>query len=518
MKKNNYFLYAALVCATSLLHAGTHDFSGSLRVAGRAHFGSTTSFDRYDIEQARLDLHGSLAPYWEYHLRVQVNEFEDNQVGLSSTEPVPLNALPWYPSAPVSLMPQITQVYTTYHQIHGMQVRGGLIPAPKLSSATLAYQSFLGSVRSQFPIGNVQTGTGNHIGSAYQGLAHGVGYDLGVWYQTPLRKIENITLLYSNLAQSAYSNISSLTDRMIADYTAEAFDTKKLRLGLGGRLNYSYQYHKGAQFGFGVGYSQTPLNLPILINVIGSYSGPVQPADRPYPLFGQAAWYSSTTFKDLAQFAGDMTYVSQVVQVNMGFQYQKAEFDLYKVPTISTIPADGPRVQIFKQDGGSSSCWLECGTLLFGGNYVYNKQSAVVAGVEPRQDRPSLEVIGRLGAQWYSNILALITPQGWDDWSESDTQRQARVVNIDGPLYRLLVISVDNSHLPNPLFTGNSDGVFHERVRGIMCGLNYYLSPTTNFKVAIDSRIYEYRKQHEHWQPSKKDRLTQLRFGLESSF
>lgn len=518
-----------LALSTSVLTA--YQQSAELSFESRLSLDKPAPSNKLDIERVRLDFEGKLAPYWQYHLRVQINEFDNDQIGLDPEATFSRDTLPWYPSVPVSMAPQITQVYTIYSQIDGILLRAGLISSPEISSQQLYYKPFTQGVRLKFPIGVVQNATGNHMGTAYSGYVYGFGYDFGVWCQTPLRKIDTVQLLYSNLATGSYQDLTSLTTQVVDDYTGDNFDTKKLRMGIGARLSYAYEYAKGAHIGFAAGYNQAPLNMAILLNVVGSYSGATQPSDRPavtiYTQNAQRAWLSSTTFKDLTQFALDSSYVFHNVQVGAGFQYQKVAADLYKVPTMiivvdgDAVPqeAHGARLELFRQDGGASGYWFEGGYLLSGGNYAYNKKSAVVSGVSLRNERPAFEIVGRYGAHWYSNVLALVTPQGWQDWAQDVALRQATVATVDSDINKLLVISVDNTDAnPNKKMGGKNTDAFNERVRGFMVGFNCHMSSRMTFKLSYEQRLYDFKRQGEEWQPSVDPRSAQIRAGLDCFF
>jgi hypothetical protein len=341
------------------------------------------------------------------------------------------------------------------------------------------------------------------MGYAYKGYYQGFGYDIGVFEQTLMRKPIILQTPTSN-DSTLYGSLQTLTDTVNSAYSASDFDKSHVRIGVAARINYSYAYNRQTHIGFGGGFSQTPLNKTILVTVVGAYAGASAPSDLPVGLSGQA-WYQTTSFKDLRQFAADLSYSAEKWSVTAGLQYQKCLLDLTSISGSTTTNTASSRVDIFNQDGGATGMWCQIASLWnTGARYVFDKKTAAIAGVKVPPQTYGLECAIRFGAQWSSNILALVQETGWNDWSTQSSLRQATTPVVQYPNKELLVLSIDNTDAsPDVLTQGHGADALCERQRGWSFGVNYYVSESLCFQTSYEQRLYDFKKQGmTTWQPS----------------
>lgn len=472
------------------------------------------------LTRARLDFSGSMMPLWDYHVQLEIDEKENDQVGLDPYLTSEQSSIPQTSLTPELHAYQLTvaQAFVQSSVVDDILLSFGKIPAPEISSDRLYYRPYISMTPINRAIGTVGESSGNHFGWSAQGCAGPIGYHIGLWEQTDLRKLD---LLDNSTGISAaeYGDLGLLTQTVLSEYQAFNFDSRRLRLGIGGRINYTHAPSHASHVGLGIGYSQAPLNMSILLNVVGQY------ADN-----SSAAQYSSTSFKDLTSIAADINTAFHNMQLNLGYQYQKSGPDIYDATN-----SESATLSIFDQDGTAIAYWVEAGYLFHNASYHFDKNRAVITGVALHERKPTVEVTARYGYERRSNIIALVSAIGWEDYNTDQNGRDAQLVRsgllgqvsvIHGLTDRLVVISVDNTGSTAPQTVprqnlGNTQDVFVEKMTAWSVGINYYVSEYMVLKAECSNQKHQFHKQEglSSWTDSlHRAQIAQLRVRADYRF
>jgi hypothetical protein len=374
----------------------------------------------------------------------------------------------------------------------------------------LYYRPYVGKQYSNYGVGTVTHYSGNHDGVSASGMFGSVGYAFGVWKQTDLRKLEpTATELSDQLAvDSTGSKYASDFAAYLDDISAALFDSKSLRVGFGGRLNFSHSMSNGASVGVGVGYNKAPLNIAIIGAVVAQL--PLDPSDA--GVDSGATAYGASTYKDLSNAAVDLSGVFKSFQLNLGYQYQQMSADLdFAHP--NTLNNDGSNVSVtvvdattynfLSQKGSASAFWVELGYLVMGEGYKFCTKNAVISGVKLKDKKAGFEITARYGVEHRKNMLAVLSPVGWSDFNTqangttATTRIYADVVGVStNPVDQALFVTINNEGLNSlgQLDIASGDNFFETKMTGWNIGLNYYISENAVLKIEYENRHNEFKR------------------------
>lgn len=480
--------------------------------------------DNLFISRARLDFAGDVAKDWTYNVRLEYNELENDQIGLdpndiaatSNYAPFSVNG-----SALSSVDAVISRAYVCWSGVEGINVKMGRIGTPEVTSDRLYYRPYIGSTPNDRAVGSVTAYSGDHAGFAVDGAAGPIGYSFGVWKQTDLRKLEltSAELLEAYVTGEPTGlgiSVATFSDRA-GNLGADAFDSKSLRIGFGGRLSFAQDMKSGTSFGVGIGYNQAPLNMAIMGIAVAQIPNATLAAGGDQL---QSYSYGATTYKDLSNLGIDASAVFKSFQLNLGYQYQEMKKDVSE-QRLATAIADGTvgaiaptsgaaYYNMFDQKGSASAFWVELGYLVMGDSYKFCSKNAVVSGVKLREKQAGFEITARYGTETRKNMLALLSPVGLSDFNtkangtdavDAGTQRAyADVVAVNGyPADKALVMTVDNSRASDATFgqinTGTApEDFFETKMTGFAVSLNYYMAENAVLKLEYDSRHNEFKR------------------------
>ena len=419
--------------AVSAIHAG--QFSGDVQLTASLKpqlFGQNNiDLSKYqptgselDTRRIRLDYTGKYSKNYSGFIRAQLDELDNTQFKIITQIVDP--ELYYGPEKWI-----LSQVYTTLDLQANNLLKIGLIQAPNVTMEREDYQLGINTERIGAVIGNL----GNHLGISLEGLGGPFSFNLGVWDQTSNKKIDSIspvseviTPFALKYAVSPDTNLD--TTEIEKSIGTSNFDTKKsLKMGAGGRVTYTPYFNKGNAFGFGLGYSKTPLNEPIVLAVLnlgyvagsaavsngGIITQPAQPAIGDYRL---------TTFNNLENIKFDFTMIADKWQINMGYGQKKIPLkDQANVVTQDTTggtPYQTPSsLYIFDTDGRMYGGYFETAYMILGKGYKYDLLSSMVKGVRLYKNKPGLELGLRVGGFYKKNICALLDQRGASDFYNS---------------------------------------------------------------------------------------------------
>jgi len=458
--------------------------------------------DSLFVSRARLDMMGDVAKNWTYGIRLEFDEAENMQIGLDPSLSVAQASLPTLDQAGLTanIGANIARAYVQWSGIDGINIMMGRIGTPDISSDRLYYKPFIGSYPSNKTIGALVDYSGDHPGFALDGKAGPVGYSFGVWKQTDLRKLETLGAPSTQVGSvtESIATLAAFDDALIAEpgIAATNFDAKSLRLGYGGRLSFANKMNATTSYGVGVGYNQAPLNMPIAIATVssfttgssGSYVSPI---------------YSIATFNNLSNFAVDGSAVFGAFQWSLGYESQKLKCD-----TTQPYGAPAQANTVFNQDGKASSFWVEGGYLIMGDSYKFDDSKAVVSGVKLRENQGGLELVARYGTETRKNVLALVNAVGFNDFSTVTTSEpvtaitpplvNANLVNLNAS-DKYLLLCVDNTAAPGTSGTTlvvSDEKAFEEVASGYAIGLNYYIAENAVIKAEFEQRSNEFNRYY----------------------
>lgn len=477
-------LLAGLSCLSSVL-AAYPQYSGEIQLESRYQLthspqsGVTLpepeqTSDCWAVNRARLDITLPASDKWEYSLRLQKSERENDQLPMEEyvANYQQLEYAAFQTPAVPSQELVISRAYACYKGLEAVSVKAGRIGLPEITSQQLGYRPTIGSFIQSQPVGSVLYHTGNKPGVSVSGQARQLGYALAAWKRTDF-------------------------DNLTVEQRALPFGSKNLRLGVGGRISYSSKV-QDADIGVGVGYSHAPLNMGLLI-----YLGEE----------------SSTGFDILNSFACDASVSWKSLQFNTGYQSLTLPVSGY----VET--EDLPALKIFYQHGTASAFWCETGYLFSGAQHTFDPLTGVISGVRLSGSQPTLELTVRYGHEYRSNILALLTRAGWRDYSTNTQGTEAMSLQTalrygtepGVPEYTALITEVV---VPSNSLSNNVD-IFEQRLWGVSAGLSYHLNEQSSFKAEYEWRQQEFRRAGgpTDWTASFYDHnLGSLRFRGEYRF
>lgn len=479
--------------------------------------------DNLFISRARLDFAGDVAKDWTYNVRLEYSELENDQIGLdpqdiaatSNYAPFSVNG-----SALSSIDAVISRAYVCWSGVEGINVKMGRIGTPEVTSDRLYYRPYIGSTPNDRAVGSVTNYSGDHAGFAVDGIAGPIGYSFGVWKQTDLRKLEltaaEVDAVYvtGTLAAAGDSlEIADFSDRA-GSLGADAFDSKSLRVGFGGRLSFAQDMKSGTSFGVGIGYNQAPLNMAVMGIAVAQLPTAVAATGANAGAYA----YGAGTYKDLSNLGIDASAVFKSFQLNLGYQYQEMKKDTAMANAAENL-ANGSGAatvtaasyNMFDQKGSASAFWVELGYLVMGDSYKFCSKNAVVSGVKLREKQAGFEITARYGTENRKNMLALLSPVGLSDFNTDANgtlalqRAYADVVAVNGyPADKALVITMDNTDATvGPTVTLGrlasasataADDFFETKMTGFAVSLNYYMAENAVLKLEYDSRHNEFKR------------------------
>ncbi len=456
--------------------------------------------DSLFVSRARLDIAGDVAKNWTYGIRLEQNEAENLQIGLDPSGTSYQGSLPVVSEVELfsSLEAKIARAYVQWAGIDGIDISIGRIGAPDISSDRLYYKPFIGSYPNNMALGAIVNYTGDQAGFSIDGKAGPVGYSFGVWKQTDLRKLESLAASTTIIDAGSGTSLTSFETSFlsIGDITTSNFDTKNIRFGYGGRLNFANKMNATTSYGVGLGWNQAPLNMPIAIATVSTFGATVSSVSTA-PVYGVA------TFNNLTNFAADASAVFGAFQLNLGYQNQTVKADSSQsYGTASVANA------VFNQDGKATSFWVEGGYLIMGDSYKFNDARAVVEGVKLRENQAGLELVARYGTESRRNVLALVNSVGFSDFSTvtssdpvtatTNAAVLAEVVSL-ASTDKYLLLAVDNTSTPGSTGTTlvlNDEKAFEEKANGFAIGLNYYVTENAVVKAEYEMRNNEFNRYY----------------------
>lgn len=483
--------------------------------------------DNLFISRARLDFAGDVAKDWAYNVRLEYNELENDQIGLdpaniaatSNYAPFSVNG-----SALSSIDAVISRAYVCWSGVEGINVKMGRIGTPEVTSDRLYYRPYVGSTPNDRAVGSVTNYSGDHAGFAVDGIAGPIGYAFGVWKQTDLRKLEiTSTELDAAYVSTATGGAVTVTPAEFSDASlgADAFDSKSLRIGFGGRLSFAQEMKSGTSFGVGIGYNQAPLNMAVMGIVTAQLPTKVDTANS--GVVADAYAYGAGTYKDLSNLGIDASAVFKSFQLNLGYQYQEMKKDtslaraaIAAADGKAAVPAglDATKYNMFDQKGSASAFWVELGYLVMGDSYKFCSKNAVISGVKLREKQAGFEITARYGTENRKNMLAVLSPVGWSDFNTDANgtlvlqRAYADVVAVNGyPADKALAITVDNTdaaagatgtdlqRLASASATA-ADDFFETKMTGFAVSLNYYMAENAVLKLEYDNRHNEFKRSN----------------------
>jgi hypothetical protein len=535
--------------AAALSVEGEFRFDGNFTVgqkmaAGTSAADASVLSDSLSISRARLDISGDLGKNWSYGIRAEINEYENAQlsldyrisnatlVQLAEEEPYFVsgsfqyvsNGLPALQSPPsylrvnnITFDDLFSRVYAVWNFYSNHSLKVGRIGAPEITADHLYYKPSIGSWPNNKSIGSLIDYSGNHAGASVEGAASfkgTFGYSLGVWQQTSLRKLNSFTettpVSQENDIEVQY--LSGLNPIYLQygdfpyDISTSNFDAKSLRLGYAARLSFAPEI-SGAQVGIGVGYHRSPLNIPVVVGTVETFGysgeGYVPPV------------YTLAAFNTLNNWTVDAAAVFGAVQVNAGFQQQSLKFDVaqgYAASPATTTSASA----IFSENGKATAWWVEAGYLLMGHAYKFDALHSVVSGVKLHEGQAGLEISARIGGENRKNVSALLSQQGYNDFSYylngegvvtgagtmgtplDQAYLGAFINDVDG----YLLISVDNTGTGNgnqgPALILSADKVAYQtKTTGYAINLNYYVDEHTTVKAEFEQKFNKFQRMSE---------------------
>lgn len=472
--------------------------------------------DNLFVSRARLDMMGDVAKNWTYGIRLEANEMENMQIGLDPALTAAQSGLPVTDGVSLasSIDANLARACVSWSGIDGIRIMMGRIGTPDISADRLYYKPFIGAYPGNMAIGAITAYSGDHAGLSLDGKAGPVGYSFGVWKQTDFRKLEGLSATQST--DGEITTLALFETAIRSNIAASNFDAKSLRLGYGGRLSFATQMNPTTSYGFGVGYNQAPLNMPIAVATISTYGGSNQSLSP----------YSIATFNNLTNYAVDGSAVFGAFQVNMGYEGQKLKADTTQAYGTASVAN-----AVFNQDGKASSYWVETGYLIMGDSYKFDDSQAVVSGVNLRENQGGLELVARWGYETRRNVLALANSVGFADFS-SDTS--VAVATVTSPLLvsadlvslsasnKYLMLAVDNTGTDSSsVLVVSDEKAFEEVAKGYAIGLNYYVSENAVIKAEFEQRYNEFTRYYasavDHDSLSNKSEST-LRLRADFSF
>ncbi len=419
--------------AVSTVHAGK--FSGDVQLIASLKpqlFGQNnidlskyqSTGSQLDTRRIRLDYTGQYSRNYSGFIRAQLDEMDNSQFKIITQIVDP--ALYYGQEKWI-----FSQVYTTLDLQANNLLKVGLIQAPNVTMEREDYQLGINTDRIGAVIGNM----GNHLGISLEGLGGPFSFNLGVWDQTSNKKItsispvsEVITPFVLKYAVSPDTNLD--TTEVQKSIGISNFDTKNsLKMAAGGRVTYTPYLKQGNGFGFGLGYSKTPLNEPIALAVLnlgyvpgsaavssgGVVTTPAQPAIGDYRL---------TTFNNVENIKLDFTVIADKLQINMGYGQRKLPLEdqatIVTQDTTGGTPYQTPSsLYIFDTDGRMYGGYFETAYMILGKGYRYDLLNAMIKGVRLYKNKPGLELGLRLGGFYKKNLCALLDQRGASDFFNS---------------------------------------------------------------------------------------------------
>lgn len=481
--------------------------------------------DNLHISRARLDFSGDVAKDWMYNIRLEYSENENDQIGVDPTVTAGIDQISFTSNSDLlkATSAVISRAYVCWAGVEGMNVKMGRIGTPEVTSDRLYYRPYIGKTPNDRTVGSVTNYSGDHPGFSVDGAAGPIGYSFGVWKQTDFRKIEvadsgaafNLIVEGDDLTTDYIDSVVAKIDEGIP---AAMFDSKSLRIGFGGRLSFAQEMKNGTSFGVGLGYNQAPLNMAIAgVAVaqlpVGATGGGANP-DAAYAL-------GVATYKDLSNFAADLSAVFKSFQVNLGYQYQdmKKDKSIVNAATTGVTGSGGtaPAATLYNfmdQKGSATAFWVELGYLVMGDSYKFCSKNAVVSGVKLREKQAGFEITGRYGVENRKNMLALLTPTGWSDFNTyadgstdaGSARARADIVGVHGqPTNAALMITVDNTQAVNATpaaelgrIERDADKDFFEtKMTGFAISLNYYMAENAVLKLEYENRHNEFKRPNK---------------------
>lgn len=508
--------------------------------------------DNTHLSRARLDFSGDITQSWQYHVRLEYDEKENAQIGLDELEASKLQPQFFASSGVLApLGPIVAQAFIRCQALDGIDVHMGRIPAPEITVERLYYQPYIGQYPTHRPVGAVAHNMGNHPGVSAQGTSQGIGYSVGIWKQTNNRGLllnnEKVDVVLANreehagiFEQNVIENLNNPDELTISVQqffektsrvlTERSFDERNLRLGFAGRLSFTKKMPHGAIGGLGIGYGHAPLNTPIYaitaaqlptyVNIENLGDGffvdynIAASADKALSAYA----YGSASYKSLSHFGIDFSCAVETLQFNFGYQQQHlspnntmmntAESNDYGFGT-EYIPEEAT-YNFLGRNSSASSHWLEIAYLIIGDGYHFNADKALVSGVKLRDNQSAFEVVARYGHEKRSNILALLTKEGWSDFntltdpqsreSMAVSRAEAELVVVE-PTQQALIIKINNTgrsaNMDQTIERINTKGVidfFETEMTGLTLGFNYYMNQNIVFKIEYESRRHEFKR------------------------
>lgn len=523
---------AIALLITPALSASTHEFSGQIALGSWVNLKQKDATgedvppaaefnDNVALWRARLCAKGPIISDWQYELLVQTPERENSQIGLDPLVTTASDGVPFMPQSPLAplVAAQVAHAAAHWHGLPGMTVSIGLIEVPEVSATHLGYQALPGKYPGNQLVGSVIYPSGNHPGIAVAAEKKRLGIALALWEQTDVRAAnvaaQDLTMTTSG---SSWAGMSQLLSESAS---SAFFEASALRLAAGGRISYATALPYQWKVGGGVGFQSAPLNMPIIAAVVAELSSGGSSAPHAVAV---------TSFNRLNNLAVSAIATRRALQFQASYEYQSTPAANSSVSFGGSTSQSSESWDIFNQKGSASALALQAGYLLYGERYIFDKQHAAISRVKLMPGLAGLEVVARYGHERRSNILALLTPNGWDDFRTYDDLStayadlaEAGVIAVAGvPSDRALLVKVDNTGVTpsiSQLTGGSASNVFEEKVSGLTLGFNYYVSDNAVLQIEYTGEHHEFKRGGSQWVPSIFNKTTGvLHCRIEYSF
>lgn len=419
--------------------------------------------------------------------------------------------------------------YTTEQQTI---VAMGLIRLPEITAERSYYKPYLGSPATNRAIGGIFTNQGRHAGLALEGQMGSWSYQMSLWQQTPVKKLN--TLPQQGIGASAGLTQASSLAQFENSYTTgydrdgeavlapailrqEDFSHGILHLGLAARVSYQQQLpgSLGGGYALGIGGSAASLNKPLLVNTLVSFQNEES-----------GAQYSTVEFGSMAQWGIDASATLSNIQINLGYQSQ------YLIDKDDTFAPQGlrflsPVARAFDRSGQARSLWVEAGCLIGGGNYELLAHYGAIAGVNMRPQEIVFEITGRYGMEHYRNISALLDPQGFADFSINSAATEVTNVPLVtiieqtlAPLEQVTVLSVDNTGTYTTPVSQKDGRSYESKKTGWQISGAVFFSPQFCLRLQYQTVYHSYCRHQDNdlknspWHDSLNHRkVSMIKFG-----